>query len=152
MIFCYTHRSVPYPPSPERLPPGTNGNMCRDEQSDVRERGERKRESKWEVSIKSLHSELRESCRRGGRKIVRARGDGGHQEKKPSESTKQGAYKLTETEAASTEPTWVYTSSSAYVLAWYLYEIPDRENNWVSDSHACSWDSSPVGLLCTALI
>jgi hypothetical protein len=32
-----------------------------------------------EVSIKSLPSELREACRRGGRKIVRAEEDGGHQ-------------------------------------------------------------------------
>jgi hypothetical protein len=40
------------------------------------------REPKLEVSIKSLPSELRESCRRGDRKSVRARGDGAHQENK----------------------------------------------------------------------
>lgn len=35
--------------------------------------------SKLNVSIKFLLSELRESCRRGGRKSVQARGDEGQQ-------------------------------------------------------------------------
>jgi hypothetical protein len=38
--------------------------------------------SKWYVSIRSLPSELREPCRRGNRKILRDRGDGGNQENK----------------------------------------------------------------------
>ena len=38
--------------------------------------------SKWNVFLKSLPSEFRESHARGGRKNIRARGDGGHQEKK----------------------------------------------------------------------
>jgi hypothetical protein len=42
------------------------------------------RVSKWKISIKSLPAELRESWGRGGRKIVRAKGDGGHQENKAS--------------------------------------------------------------------
>jgi hypothetical protein len=33
---------------------------------------------KWDVSIKSLPLELRESCGRGDKKSVRGRGDGGH--------------------------------------------------------------------------
>jgi hypothetical protein len=37
---------------------------------------------KWDVSIKSLPSELRETQRREGRKSVRARGDERHQESK----------------------------------------------------------------------
>jgi hypothetical protein len=37
------------------------------------------RKSKVEVSIKSLPLELKESSRRGDRKIVKARGDKGHQ-------------------------------------------------------------------------
>lgn len=42
--------------------------------------------SKQDVSIKSLPSGHRESCRRRGRKNVRARGDRGHQESKASKS------------------------------------------------------------------
>ena len=38
--------------------------------------------SKWDVSIKSLPSEFRESLGRGGEGNVRARGDRGHQENK----------------------------------------------------------------------
>jgi hypothetical protein len=37
---------------------------------------------KWDVSIKSLSSDLREHCRIGGIMSVRGRGDGGHQENK----------------------------------------------------------------------
>lgn len=37
------------------------------------------RNPKRHVSVKSLPSELTECCRKGGRKTVRARGDGGHQ-------------------------------------------------------------------------
>jgi hypothetical protein len=37
---------------------------------------------KWDVSMKSLPSELREHCRRRGRKSVRAREDGRHPESK----------------------------------------------------------------------
>jgi hypothetical protein len=40
------------------------------------------RQSKWDVSIKSFLSELRKSQGRGGGKILRARGVGGHQENK----------------------------------------------------------------------
>jgi hypothetical protein len=36
-----------------------------------------KRESKLEISIKSLSSDLRESHERGGRKIIRVREGGG---------------------------------------------------------------------------
>ena len=37
---------------------------------------------KWDVSIKSIPSKLKGIGRREGRKSVRARGDGGHQENK----------------------------------------------------------------------
>jgi hypothetical protein len=37
---------------------------------------------KWDVSIQFLPSVPRELCEREGRKTVRARGDGGHQENK----------------------------------------------------------------------
>ena len=38
--------------------------------------------SKWDIFIKFLVSGIREPCRRGDRKNVRARGEGGHQESK----------------------------------------------------------------------
>lgn len=41
-----------------------------------------KSESKLDVSIKPLHPEFKESCRRTGRKIVPVRGDEGHQKNK----------------------------------------------------------------------
>lgn len=34
---------------------------------------------KWDVSVKSLPSELREHCRGGGKKSVKVTGDGGSQ-------------------------------------------------------------------------
>lgn len=53
-------------------------------------------EFKWEVFIKSLPSELSEFIGEySGRNTVRAKGDGGHQEDKPPESTKHNAYALT---------------------------------------------------------
>jgi hypothetical protein len=45
-------------------------------------------ESKWNVSIKSFPSELREAHCRGDRKSLRARVDGEHQKNKARESTK----------------------------------------------------------------
>lgn len=63
------------------------------------------RESKWEISIKSLPSELWESWGRGGRKIVRAIGDGEHQGYNCSCNLNwlsMALYELTETEETST--------------------------------------------------
>ena len=52
---------------------------------------------------KRLHRfRAQELCRRGGRKIIRVRRDEGTRSSKLSESTKQGTYEFTETEAAST--------------------------------------------------
>ena len=60
------------------------------------------KESKLEVTIKSLPSELRESFRGRGRKIQKSQmGMGAN---KASESTKQGSHELTEAESASTGP------------------------------------------------
>ena len=56
------------------------------------------------------------SLGKGDRKIVRTRGVGGHQETRPSESTNQDAYELTETESASTGPTCVCSRSSVDIL------------------------------------
>ena len=68
-----------------------------------REREERERDlgtfsPKWDVSIKSLPPEFRESWGRGGRKIVRARRDGRHQETRPSKhrtDTQMNSQRLT---------------------------------------------------------
>lgn len=54
------------------LPPATDQNKYRDPQSDMKQRvrdfGTFKN-TKWNVSIKSLPSELRKPCRRGGRRF-----------------------------------------------------------------------------------
>ena len=63
---------------------------------------------------------------------------------RPSDSTKQGAYEFTETEAASIGSSWVYSAPSSciiYLLVYYFYGTPHDDNKWVSYSHACSWDS-----------
>lgn len=73
------------------------------------------RESKCETSISKLSpSELGESKGRGGRKIIRDRVMEDTRKTRPSQSSKKVTHELTE--AASTEPTWVYTRSSVYVL------------------------------------
>jgi hypothetical protein len=90
MIFCYTHRSVPHPAIIRKVSSDSTWKQIHS-QTLLRER-ERERERdlgalslKWDVSIKSLHSELREPCRRGGRTSLRARGDGEHKENKEKE-------------------------------------------------------------------
>ena len=74
MIFCCTQRS-------KRLPLTADGNGYRDPQPDITERVRDLGTSgpKWDVSIKSLHSELRKPPRK---RRVRARKDGGHKENK----------------------------------------------------------------------
>lgn len=47
--------------------------------------------TKWAISIKSFPLDLRDFCRRGGRKIFRATRDGGNQENKPSMHSKTKA-------------------------------------------------------------
>ena len=61
---------------------------------------------------------------------------------RPSESTKQGSYELTETEAASTGPTWVCPRSFAciYNAAFTLVSLWD------------SWMCEPVGLWLLCLL
>lgn len=78
MTFCRTHRSVP---CLAFIREAVNGNKYRDPELDtrwrVRELGTLGHT--WGFSIKSLPSGLIEPCGRGGRRIVKARGDGGHQ-------------------------------------------------------------------------
>ena len=69
-----------------------------------------------EVFRNFLPSELRESYGRGGRKGVRARGDGEQQENKALESTRHGAYECPDTKRASTGPTRVCTRSLVSIL------------------------------------
>ena len=70
--------------SAEELPPAGDGSKYRDPQPDImqRMRDLRTLHPKGDFSIKSLSSELREACGRGGRKSVRARGNRGHHENK----------------------------------------------------------------------
>lgn len=76
MILCYTHRLVPCSAAIK------DENKYRDPQPHIMQRDLGTVSLKWDVSMKSLPSELRKSHRRGGWKNVRARGDGGHQENK----------------------------------------------------------------------
>lgn len=58
----------------------------------------------------------------------------------PSEPTKQGAYELEDTEAASTGPTWDCIRPSACMLsplATFIGKLL-TENKWAPDSCACS--------------
>jgi len=76
VIFGYTYRSVPYPVIIKEVSLGSRQEQM--QRPSARHYMERK--SKWEIPIKSLISELRASLGRGGRKILRAKVDGGHQE------------------------------------------------------------------------
>lgn len=78
--------------------------------------------SRLEVSIQSLPSELREAFLIGEGRSAKVRVDGGHQENEVFRSAEQSAYELTETEAASREQTQFSTRPSAYVFKlslWY---------------------------------
>jgi hypothetical protein len=97
--------------SSERLPPAADGNKGRDPQPDIMWR-----ESKLAVSIK-FPSELRESHRKGGRRSMRVKGRWGNTGRsRLCEPTEQDSYELTETGAASTGSTWLYTRSSVCML------------------------------------
>lgn len=58
----------------------------------------------WNVVTKSLHSRLRYLCRRGGRKIVRVRGDGWPQGSSVFQTPEGCSYELTETAATRRGP------------------------------------------------
>lgn len=74
-------------------------------------------ESKLEVSIMSLLGEHPWPLGGGGVKILGAKGMEDTRRTQPTESTKQGAYGLTETEAACTGPAGVCIRSLLYVVA-----------------------------------
>jgi hypothetical protein len=69
---------VPYPVIIKEFSSGSR----QEEMQTLSTRQYMEKDSKLEVCIKSLPSELRESLGRGHRKILRAREDGGHQEGK----------------------------------------------------------------------
>lgn len=78
------------------------------------------------------------------------------QRTRPTESTKQVLYGLTESEVTYKRPTSVCIKSSAYMLwlfVWCFCWTPKSRSCCVSDSFACSKDSfSPTGLPCSALV
>lgn len=78
------------------------------------------RESKWDVTIKSPPSDLREPRVRGGGKSVRARWMEDAGRTWHSETTMQGTNELTETEATITGFTWAHTRSFMSVLQFQL--------------------------------
>ena len=79
MIVCFIHRSVLHP-----VIIRTSSCSSRlDHMQRLRDRHYVEKESKLEVSIKSVSSELTESYQRGGRMNVRSRRDERYQENKP---------------------------------------------------------------------
>ena len=101
-------------PSSEKLPPTADGKKYKHPQSRHYKENERfwNTKTKWEVSIKSLTQEVREPLKRGGKKSVRARGDGGHQDNNTFCSNMSKAHVNSETKAACIGPTCVFTRSS----------------------------------------
>lgn len=137
MIFVYTHRSVPCLVIITEASSGSRWEWvqrytvihCID------------RESKWLVSIESLPSEIGTS--HGTQKEIFQELEGMEDTKKtwPMELTKRGSHGLTETEMASTGPSWIYTRSSVYIvwlLTWCSGRIPNSGGMHSSDSFACS--------------
>jgi hypothetical protein len=61
--------------------------------------------TKWYTSIKSLSSGIREPCRRGRTRTVRARGDGRQASKDDKQAIGWHTYEFTEMQATGTEPT-----------------------------------------------
>ena len=85
--------------------------------------------SKLEVSMKSFHSGLKDVCRKNVRAIEDTK------RTHPSESTKQGAYVLTEIEAEIMGPAGVYVCCiNNLALNLIFYKMLDCENKRVSDS------------------
>lgn len=80
----HTHKPVPCLASSKKLPHAANGNRYREPQPDNTQRARDlgTLNPKQKVSIKSLTSELRELCRRGSGKNVRAREGRGQPENK----------------------------------------------------------------------
>ena len=92
--------------SSERLPLAADGNRCRDPQPDFMWR----ESLNWRSPSNPSPRVQGTLWKREGEESKSQRG-GGHLENKASQSTKQGAYELTEIEAESKGPTWVYTRS-----------------------------------------
>ena len=92
MTFCYTHRSVPYPVI---IREAFSGSKWEQIQRHIA-RKFMERESKFEVSIKFLPSEIRKSCRIEGREIVGIRFHEDSRRTMTSDSTNQGTHELTE--------------------------------------------------------
>lgn len=96
--------------SHQKLPPTADGKQTQGP-TDRSAENERLyiRSPKWDVSIKSLPSGLRELHGRVDKNSVRARGDGGHQETRPLNQHCAHIYELTDTEAECTGPVWICT-------------------------------------------
>lgn len=83
MVFCYTRRSVPCSACIRGVLLQEMGRKTATARHHAEE-GLGMLIPKWDVSIKSLSSELRERQGTGSRKSVRARGVRGHQRHRPS--------------------------------------------------------------------
>lgn len=125
MIFCYIHRLVPCPVIIRKV---FSNNWWEWMQRPI----VRYTESKSELSIGSLPTELRETQRRGGGgKVVELRGNRGTY---PIESTKQDTCAQSPKQQAQGLP-WVCARSSVYMF-WLLAWCFCRPPNWLGDTEA----------------
>lgn len=109
--------------SSERLPVAANREWA---QRPTAKYSERK--SKFNLSIGSFLSEIKEPQGRGPWKILGVRGGGGHQENMTIESAKRVSHELRETEAAN-----MGLHGSAQVLCMYIHFI-DVQIMFITDS------------------
>lgn len=108
MIFCYTHRSVSCSTIIKEASSCSRGEQTQrlDDMQKTTDLGTAS--PKWDVSIKSLPSELGESRRTGSGNMVRAGEDGGPRKQGPPNLHDQCSHELTCPEqACSMSSTWL---------------------------------------------
>lgn len=123
----------------EKLPTAADRNKYRAQQPDITQ-GERPQNIQLKMGCLHLVPPCQSSgnpMKRGG-KSVRTRADGGHKENK---ATGQSSHDLTETEAASTGPTWVCIYTLTFSLGFFK-ETSECVNKHVSGAFTFTWGSS----------
>lgn len=113
IVFYNSHRSVPYSDIIGEPSSCRRHKQNKDPQLESKQRDLGTPNSKWEASIKSQPSQLRDSLGRGGIKSIRARGYGGHQD---ITSTEERSHEFTVSGRVRIRPTTVCKKSSAYIL------------------------------------
>lgn len=96
------------------------------------------------LSCRWFRGYLKKLASRKFLKIAGVRGVEDTRRPQPTEATKQGSERLTETEARNTERTGIRARSSAYALClWslvFLCDSPQRKQGLSLTPFACAWD------------